>query len=324
MVSGQRESWFLCLREIWLFRMETRGWRSATVWAPKLCDVPIVALPLGFGLYRPGVATCADSWRSSLGLDRASVWRTIEMDRFRLGPCWSAFMTHFVCCFSGVVGPRAGLLNRVAGFLLVFDGMPSLELDAGNLPLARLNLRAVSISDVFICSSWGSCHPRLHRAGADLYRRRSGERWLTRGAKPGGLSFWSMRFSEPFSWRLVAGGWFRFLVFLRRAMVGWASGFKFLRRDWAHRCAVVLARFPVKMWGPGIARECRRRWQRVCCTELEADQPMCPDPGWEGRPYWHWAPILAARCVGARWGFACLMAAAVRSRCLCVRDRRVW
>jgi TRAP-type C4-dicarboxylate transport system permease small subunit len=52
--------------ENWLFAWE-RGWRSETVWAPKLW-IPYLALPLGFGLYL--LQLLADFVALVLGVDR--------------------------------------------------------------------------------------------------------------------------------------------------------------------------------------------------------------------------------------------------------------
>ena len=52
--------------ENWHFAWE-RGWRSETVWAPKLW-IPYLALPLGFGLYLLQLA--ADFVALVLGVDR--------------------------------------------------------------------------------------------------------------------------------------------------------------------------------------------------------------------------------------------------------------
>ncbi len=52
--------------ENWLFAWE-RGWRSETVWAPKLW-IPYLALPLGFGLYFLQLG--ADLVALILGVDR--------------------------------------------------------------------------------------------------------------------------------------------------------------------------------------------------------------------------------------------------------------
>ena len=52
--------------EFWHVAWE-RGWRSETVWAPKLW-VPLIALPLGFGLYL--LQLVADLVALILGVDR--------------------------------------------------------------------------------------------------------------------------------------------------------------------------------------------------------------------------------------------------------------
>ena len=52
--------------EFWHVAWE-RGWRSETVWAPKLW-VPLFALPLGFGLYL--LQLVADLVALILGVDR--------------------------------------------------------------------------------------------------------------------------------------------------------------------------------------------------------------------------------------------------------------
>ena len=98
------------------------------------------------------------------------------MDPLSLG-LLVAFMT-IVVLFSGV-SVAAGLLIVSAGFLLVFDGMRSLEL-MPEIFFGKLNSFALLSIPMFIIM--GSAISST-RAGADLYEAL--ERWLTR--VPGGL-----------------------------------------------------------------------------------------------------------------------------------------
>ncbi len=110
------------------------------------------------------------------------------MDPLSLG-LLVALMT-IIVLFSGV-SVASGLLIVSAGFLLVFDGMRSLEL-MPEIFFGKLNSFALLSIPMFIIMGAAISSTR---AGADLYEAL--ERWLTR--VPGGLVMSNLRACALFS-----------------------------------------------------------------------------------------------------------------------------